>query len=80
MKTINGITVKRMKTPPKRRNWAEIFSQMEIGDGFEATEKDIASVRASGSAYKRTHPEWSYSSLKIEENKYNVVRIERKMR
>ena len=76
MKTINGIEIKPMKTPKSRQNYSEIFAELKIGEGFEVSESDIASVRASACNYKRTHGRWDYTTRKIDTG-YVLVRTER---
>ena len=66
-----------MEIPPPRQSYAEIFARMEIGDGFKVCERDIASVRASASGYKKKFPDWSYTSRKSDSGGYNLIRIEK---
>jgi len=71
-----NIELTQMEIPPPRQSYAEIFTRMKIGDGFKVTERDIASVRASASGYKKKFPEWNYTSRKSDSG-YNLIRIER---
>jgi hypothetical protein len=71
----NNHTIKQID-PPIRQSYAELFAKMEIGQGFDVTGRNIASVRASACTYKKKHSEWAYLTFKTETG-YSIVRIER---
>ncbi len=77
MRTINGIQLKKIDIPKSRQNYSEIFAELKIGEGFEVTESDIASVRASACNHKRTHNRFDYTTRKTDTGSYMLVRTER---
>ena len=64
--------------PFKKRLKAYNFEDMQVGDSFEYGIDEINRIRNAAVRYKKEHPDWNYSSHRVDDKHYRLWRIKPK--